>query len=342
MNKSFLCILALVGATIVAEAQQQTINITQMTFGADYNVYLKMDDDSAYNYDFDKLIMADPDEVFNKKTEFIYYPVNFDQSYIDSLLNLNNQESDYTLNTASSTAPRRATLWGSVGQNIGGGWAHFINCMLFALESRQLEIADPILQRPESSWKPNPITDTWKRTHKWSFYLPVEQKYAKEEYKARKKNNKLGDVKSIPQAYIKLMLNTSQREYNKLLKNKDYKTLAKIDLVKLMLGSPYLGQQQIDYIKNRLITAISKYNRRNKPSVLIFDKYEAAVAISLDGTGYKAQKIVFRDENSLSPMQIMQRTTIIQGLIGLINVANNEAFKQKLNNLYQTTPSEKN
>lgn len=318
-----------------AFSQQQTINIRQMTWGADYQVYLQLDNDSSYSYEISQLIHADPDEAFNRKTEFIFYPVNFEQSYIDSLLSISNAAEDFTAEKPHSPQIRKVTLWGSVGQSIGGGWAHFINCLIFALETRQLELTAPLLKRPESNWKPKPVTDTWKRTHKWQYFTPVEMKYAQKEYRARKRNNQLGDLQSIPQSFIDLMLNTTEREYQKMLKNKNFKQVAKIDLVKLMLGSPYLSETQIDYIKSRVLQSVANYNAKHMPSVLIFDKYEAAVAISLDGLGYKAKKIVFRDQNSLSPMEIMQRTNVIQGVIALINVANAEAFKDRLNGLYK-------
>jgi hypothetical protein len=322
-------------ACISLFAQQQTINIRQMTWGPDYQVYLQLDNDSSYSYEISQLVHADPDEAFNRKTEFIYYPVNFDQSYIDSLLEITNQTPDMTASKPSAPQVRKVTLWGSVGQTIGGGWAHFINCLLFSLETRQLELTAPLLKRPESTWKPKPVTDSWKRTHKWKYIAPVEMKFAQKEYKIRKRNKQLGDLQSIPQAYIDLMLNTSEKEYQNLIKKKEFKKLAKIDLVKLMLATPYLNETHIDYIKSRILQSVSRYNAQHKPSVLIFEKYDAAVAISLDGLGYKAKKIVFRDQNSLSPMEVMQRTSIIQGIIALINVANTESFKERLNGIYK-------
>jgi hypothetical protein len=333
--KRIIIMMVFISGYLLCNSQTETINIRQMTWGPDYQVYLQLDNDSSYSYEIGQLIHADPDEAFSRKTEFIYYPVNFEQSYIDSLLNISNNADEFTSEKPQSPQIRRVTLWGAVGQSIGGGWAHFINCLVYALETRQLELTAPLLKRPESTWKPKPVTDTWKRTHKWHYYAPVELKYAKKEYKIRKKNKQLGDLQSIPDSYIQLMLNTSEKEYQVMIKNKEFKKIAQIDLVKLMLGSPYLSEIQIDYIKSRVLQAVSNYNAQHKPSVLIFDKYEAAVAISLDGLGYKAKKIVFRDQYSLSPMEIMQRTSIIQGIIALINVANSEAFKERLNGLYK-------
>jgi hypothetical protein len=314
-------------------SQKDTVNISQLVWGPDYQIYLKLNNDSTYQYNFDELIIANPDEVFNRPTSFIFYPVAFDLHYIDSLLAIKSIR-DYTAENAQKIT-RKVTLWNAVSEEIGGGWVHFVNCLLYSLETRTLTLDAPILKRPKSSWKPNPVTDSWKRTHKWEYYIPVEHKYAVKEYKQRKKQGQTLDIDNLPPSYIKAFLSTSDKKYKKLLKAHDYKTIAKIDLVKLLLGAPYLGDPQIDYIKSHVMQAISNYNAQKRPSILIFEKYEAAVAISMDGMGYKVQKIVFRDEENLSPEIIEQRTNIIKGLIELINISNNEAFKRKLTNVYQ-------
>ncbi|HOK52293.1 MAG TPA: hypothetical protein PLF75_10420 [Bacteroidales bacterium] len=315
-----------------AFSQPQTIQVKQLVWGPDYQIYLQLSNDSVFQYDFDQLIMANPDEAFDRPTRFIFYPVTFDMNYIDSLLTLKNKK-DYTANQPNS-GTRRVSLWGSVREEIGGGWVHFINCLLFALETRQLTLDAPIFIRPQSNWKPNPVTETWLRTHRWKYYVPVEHKYALKEYKIRKKKKQLAEIESLPKSYLNAFLHTSDRRYRQLLKKGDYKTLARVDLVKLLLGAQYLGDPQIEYIKSRILQAIQNYNAQYRPSVLIFDKYNAAVVVTLDGLGYKAQKIVFRDEDSISPEQRMQRINIIRGIIELINVSNNEAFKQRLGNMY--------
>ncbi|MCX7987252.1 MAG: hypothetical protein N2662_09975 [Bacteroidales bacterium] len=317
----------------LAYTQQQTIQVKQLVWGPDYQIYLQLNNDSIFQYNLDQLIIANPDEAFNRNTKFIFYPVTFDLDYIDSLLSLKNKK-EFT-NEQETKTPRKVSLWGSVREDIGGGWIHFINCLLFTLETRQLTLDAPILMRPQSKWRPNPLTETWKRTHRWKFYIPVEHKYAVKEYKIRKKNNQLAEIESLPEDYLRIFLKTNDRRYKKLLKQGDYRTLAKVDLIKLLLGAQYLGEAQIEYIRSRILQAIRNYNSRQRPSVLIFDKYNAAVVVALDGLGYKAQKIVFRDEESLSPEQRIQRINIIRGIIELVNVSNNEAFKQRLENMYK-------
>jgi hypothetical protein len=315
-------------------AQQEQVTITQMTWGPDYQVYLKMANDSSYIYQINELFHADPEEVFSNKTEFVYYPVNFDRSYIDSLLNRNSQE-EFTVSLPREPQIRKITLWGAMKESLEGGWVHFINCLVYSLETRQLELTAPLLKRPDSQWKPKPVTETYRRTKKWKYYVPVEQKYAQKEYRIRKKKNQLGDLKSIPQNYIDLFLNTSEKEYQLMLKKHEYSKLARIDLVKLMLGSSFLSEAQIDYIKSRVMLAIAKYNANRMPTVLIFDQYQAAVAMTMDEKGYRAQKIVYKDEEKLNYEEIDQRTQIIRGIIALINESNNKAFKEKLKGLYK-------
>jgi hypothetical protein len=333
MKNYVIVLLILLNVVYSSHAQQQTTTIKQMSWGSDYQVYMQTND-TAYNLQIEELFHANPEEIFNQPTTFYYYPVNFEQSYIDSLMNLNGND-EYTVNIQREPKVRKLTLWGVVGQSVGGGWVHFVNCLVYALESRKLELTAPLLKRPESSWKPNPMTESFKRTHKWTYYAPVLQKEAKKEYKIRKKKNQLGDLKSIPQTYIDLMLNTSDKEYIKLLEKRNFSQLARIDLVKLMLGAPYMSETQIDFINSRVMQSIANYNKRRMPTVLIFDKYDAAVAMTLDGLGYKAEKIVYKNEQNLSAEEIRQRTIIINGIIALINEQNSKAFKENLQGIYK-------
>lgn len=332
-QKTLFWIILWCGLPLMAQQQQTTIK--QMTWGPDYQVYLRLENDSSYKLQIEQLFHADPDDIFNKKTEFVYYPVNFEQSYIDSLLYHSNSQGDYTVDMPREPQIRKITLWSVLKESINGGWVHFINCLLFSLETRQLELNAPLLMRPESKWKPKPMTQTYKRTHKWKYYFPIEQKYAQKEFRIRKKFNQLGDLLSIPQGYIDLMMKTSESEYQEMIKKREFHKIACIDLIKLMLGAPYLSETQINYIKSRVMQAITKYNANRMPTVLVFDKYQAAVAMSLDELGYKAEKIVFLNEDKLSDEEIYQRTIVIRGIIALINETNKKAFQERLNSFYK-------
>ncbi len=333
IKKILFWIILYCGLPLMAQQQQTTIK--QMTWGPDYQVYLQLANDSNYKFQIEQLFHANPDDIFNKKTEFIYYPVNFEQSYIDSLLYRSHSKADYTVDMPHEPQIRKITLWSVMKESIDGGWVHFINCLLYSLETRQLELTAPLLMRPESKWKPKPMTQTYKRTRKWKYYFPVEQKYAQKEFKVRKKHNQLGDLSSIPKGYIDLMMKTSEREYQNMIKKREFHKIACIDLIKLMLGSPYLSEAQINYIKSRVMLSITKYNANRMPTVLVFDKYQAAVAMSLDETGYKAEKVIFLNEDKLSAEEIYQRTNIIRGIIALINEANKKAFQEQLNSFYK-------
>jgi hypothetical protein len=336
MKKVYSSIFALLIALNIF-SQQDTTFIKQMIWGPDYQVYLRMSNDSSYNLQIEELIHANSRDAFAKQTQFVYYPVNFDHTYIEELLS-HYSGSDEDLTTPMQVKEpmiRKLTLWGALGKTLDGSWVHFINCLLYSLETRQLELSAPLLQRPESNWKPKPMTKTYKRTRKWKYYAPLEQKYAIREYKYRKKHNQLGDLLSIPKSYIDLFLSTSEKEYQALHKEKKYKQLAKIDLVKLMLGVNYMGEAQIQYIKSRVLESISKYNANRMPTVLIFDEYQAAVAMSLTEAGYRAEKIVFKDQENLSFEEIQQRRVIVNGIIALINESNKKAFKEKLGEYYK-------
>lgn len=184
--------------------------------------------------------------------------------------------------------------------------------------------------RPISKWKPNPPTETWKRTRKWKYYVPVSQKEALKEYKIRLETNTLGDVSNIPKAYVDLFLATSDKQYKKIQKAGRFHDLAKIDLVKLFLGMNYLGEAQIKFISNRVQNAIVKYAENRAPSVIIFEQYEAAVAMRLTKDGYIADKMVFKNEEKLSIEEIEARTELVNRMIENINATNRFMFEKRL------------
>lgn len=335
MNKIIL-LLSIGIYNLNLQAQQQTTHIKQMTWGTDYQVYMKLSNDSSYALAIDELFHAAPAEVLNKRTEFVYYPVNFDMAYITDLLTkIPEGAEEFSFDYQREPQIRKTTLYGQLSQTIGGGWVHFTNTLMLALETRQLELTAPLLERPISTWKPKPVTNSWKRTHKWKYYVPVTQKQAKKEYKKREKLQQLGDLKSVPQSYIQLFLATSDKEYNNMLLKRQFKKLSQIDLIKVLLGSGYMGEPQIAYIKSRVLQAIRNYNADRKPTVLIFDEYQAAVAMTLADDGYKAERIVYRDQESLTGEEVAQRSLIINGFIALINESNKKAFKDRLTEYYK-------
>ena len=129
-------------------------------------------------------------------------------------------------------------------------------------------------------------------------------------------------------------MNTSQRAYNKLLEQKEYNKAAKIDLVKVILGANYLGEAQITYISNAVLNAVKNYSVTKLPSILIFDKFDAAAAMTLDVTGYRVEQLAFRNSAQLSEEEKEKRIKEINDIVKKINEYNQTSFKKRLNSYY--------
>lgn len=296
-----------------------------MKWGLDYQIFMQLENDSAYSIDVTDLfhVKKTIDQKFT--SEFVYYPVNLDDNYVEQLQDQQNDNPD---------SLRYKTLWSALHEDIGAGWVHFTNCLVYALETRNLVLTAPLLERPETKWKPKPVTESYRRTRKWDYYLPYEQKNAIKEYKKRDRRDNLGDVRSIPQEYVDLFLETNQKEYDELIEQGKFQELAKIDIVKVMLGANYLGEVQIKYIQNSVKNAIKKYATRKLPSVIIFDEFEAAAAMTMDAYGYKVNMIVFNSEADLSEEEMKQRRAEIQKIIAQINSYNQNSFRTRLDRYY--------
>ena len=318
----FLLITCLVSP--LAAQDSDFSNISRMSWGLDYKIYLQIADDSTYSYDIHQLFhVSDPQ---NFTTDYVYYPVNLGRNYLQGI-------SDKDTSAAKEISYK--TLWSALHANLGGGWVNFTNCLMYALETDYLDLTAPLMKRPDTKWKPDPVTESYKRTRKWKYYVPVEQKRAKKEYNLRKSSNELGDIKSIPPEYINLFLNTSEKEYNSLKEKGQTKTTAKIDLVKLFLGTNYLGEAQITYISSAVLKAIKNYNVNQLPSVIVFDQFDAAAIMTLDQDGYKIGKIVFKSSDNLDEETMNQRKKQIAEIITNINNYNKNSFQKRLGNYYR-------
>ncbi|QQS50495.1 MAG: hypothetical protein IPM71_13025 [Bacteroidota bacterium] len=295
--------------------------VVEMKWELDYEIYLTLSNDSSYAYDLREAFhVSDTKEDY--QTEFVFYPVN--------------PGSDYAMQIPdSSKAGIQKTLWSALNANLGGGWVHFTNCVAYALEIRMLDLKAPLMQRPESKWKPHPMTESYQRTKDWNYYVPMGQKEAQKEYTLRLAENKPGDIQSMPSTYLDLFLNTSQKQYDKLVAEGKWNTVAKIDLIKLMLGSNYLGEAQISYISSQVLAAIKAYTSNVLPSVVVFDEFDAAALMSLDAQGYKVEKIVFRESSQLSEETKSSRIEEISGIVKNINEYNQNSFQKRLGNYYK-------
>lgn len=320
--------LQIIFAQDVSRAQP----ISDMKWGGNYNIYIKLSNDSNYILDVSALYhsKAGSNDSWNSVT---YYPVSLDRDFVKQLKS-RKIDSSATTSSISNDSISNTTLWSALHTSLGGGWINFVNCMLYSLESQQLRVTAPLMKRIKSQWRPKPITETFKRTRKWKFYVPVNQKYAIKEYKIRKRKRQLDDINSIPPGFINLFLKTNDRDYRLLRKEHKYNKLAKIDLVKILLGANYLGKSQIEYIRSCVLNSVLRYSVNQLPSVIIFDDFNAAVAMTLDNKGYRIKKIVFNDATNLDEEQIKTRKMKIAEVVKRINEANDKIFKENLARYY--------
>lgn len=298
--------------------------VAEIKWDSDYQVFLKMLNDSDYVYDIRNLLHI-PKSDLCLNEDYIYYPVNLSSDYVDEV----NKGKD-TLNNTSGK-----TLFSALNYSLGGGWVHFINCMLYSIEKGQLSLTAPLMQRPVSNWKPDPVTDSYRRTRNWKYYAPVEQKNALREYKYRLKHNEMAALNGIPAEFIDFFLQTSPREYTKLKNSGDLKNVAKIDLVKLMLGSNYLGPAQITYIRSAVLNSVKDYSINLLPTVLIFDEFDAAAVMSLNLNGYSLDAIVFKKASEMTEVDKEQKKSQIISLIDNINRCNHNTFIRNLSIYYK-------
>jgi len=303
-------------------------NIRNMHWDKDFYIHITLANDSNYIMDIEELHHTSMTE--QESESFTYIPTRLDNEFVQRL---KGKQIDTTVNEYTNDESDK-TLWSALHQTLGGGWVHFVNCLLYSLETGYLDITAPLMQRPETNWKPKPLTDSYKRTRRWEYYVPVHQRYAIREYKKKKSNNNLGDLKDIPDDFIQRFLNTSNKEYESMRKSSLKKELAKIDLIKILLGANYLGETQIKYIKSMVLKAMAQYAENKLPSVIIFDNFNAAVAMSLNEKGYQVEKIVFADEKFISMNTRQNRIEKINTIVHQINEVNKEVLQQKLKSYY--------
>ncbi len=331
--KKILLLILICFSTIYLNAQV-AVNpfIKDMRWGIDFQIHLTLSNDSA--------ISVDVKDLFHTKTssdsisgDFVYYPVMLASEFVDQLNQ--NKINISKLKDENLQTDKPISLWSTLHTSIGGGWIHFLNCMLYSLETKYLDPTAPLMVRPKTDWKPNPVTQTYLRTRNWKYYIPVEQKNAHKEYKLKKKEGQLNNLQHVPKDWVKLFLKTSQKEYEKMKRNGEYKKTSKIDLVKILIGANYLGKAQISYIQTMVQKAILQYSFNRLPSIIVFDDIEVAVAMELDEKGYRMERIVFRNYDELSPEAKYSKEQQVRNTIRSINLLNQKLFEQKLKKYYQ-------
>lgn len=335
MKTPYITILLAFTSLFVYAQNASRPTISEMKWGLDYNLHVKLSNDTNYVMDVRGLYHTGKNLFIDTTDQSTtYYPVSLDNEFIQYLKDQKLKGKD-EIKVDSTLGVQLKTLWGALHGSIKGGYVHFINCLVYTLESNQLYLTDPIMKRPISDWKPKPMTESFRRTHKWEYYIPYNQKSAKKEYRKRKQDIDLKDLVGVPSNFLELFLNTSQKQYEQYLKNQNKQLVSQIDLIRLLLGAKYLGKEQIQYIQSKVLTAVLRYNINTLPSVIIFDDYNAAVSMTLDNTGYKIGYVVFRDQNSISGEETEIRFKKIELLIKAVNDANDRVFKKRLRNYYQ-------
>ncbi len=336
MKKAFISIFCI---AVSATATAQRNEISSMRWGADFNIHITFSNDSTSILDVRGLYHSTSTmpQMAVGSEEVTYYPVTLDPDFVDALKNkrIENFGGDTAAAMVFSDTVRAKTLWSALHGEIGGGYIHFINCLIYSLESKSLNLWSPFYRRPESNWKPKPMTESYRRTKNWKFYFPDNQKLAQKEYLTKQKNCELGDMKLLPKSFIDLFLNTNQKQYEQLIANNETNKVAIIDMIRLLVSANYLGLDQISLIQGAVSRSIMKYSMNSLPSVIVFDDFGAAVAMTLDHEGYKIDNVVFNQQETLSDEEIEQRMQLMEGVIRQVNAINKKLFERNLKNYYK-------
>ena len=310
-----------------------------MRWGADFNIHITFSNDSTSILDVRGLYHSSSTmpQMAVGSEEVTYYPVTLDPEFVGALKNkrIESFGGDTAAAMAFSDTVRAKTLWSALHGEIGGGYIHFINCLIYSLESRSLNLWSPFYRRPESNWKPKPMTESYRRTKNWKYYFPDNQKLAQKEYLTKQKNGELGDMQLLPKSFIDLFLGTNQKQYEQLKIDGETNKVAIIDMIRLLVSANYLGLDQISLIQGAVSRSIMKYSMNSLPSVIIFDDFGAAVAMTLDHEGYKIDNVVFNQQETLSAEEIDQRMQLMQGVIRQVNAINKKLFERNLKNYYK-------
>lgn len=305
--------------------------IKDMRWGLDYQINLTLANDSIYSVNIEDLIHSKSLAADTSSKDFVYYPVMLAKDFVEKLKQTNPNPSD----TSTVQTGKPASLWSALHGSIGGGWLHFVNCLMYSLDTKYLNLTSPLMARPATKWKPKPATPTYLRTRKWQYYIPMDQKTAQKEYYLKAKENSLANLQDLPPDFIKLFLETSNSAYKKIEAKGDYQTKSKIDLVRLLVGANYLGKPQISYIKTMVLKSVLQYSYNQLPSIIVFDDLEAAVVMSLNESGYHLEKVVYRNVSSLTPDEIADKQRKIEQSIAGINKVNQKIFEQRLKSYYK-------
>jgi hypothetical protein len=318
------------GVSVQSQNITGTSFIKEMKWGIDYQINLTLANDSSYIININDLQHSNSKTDSTSK-EFVYYPVMLAKDFVDKLKNTK----DIATDTIPQTETKPVSLWSALHTSLGGGWVHFINCLQYSMEKRYLSLTAPLMERPKSNWKPKPTTITWKRTHKWPYYVPVDQKQAQKEYRLKQKENNLANLQDVPAEFIQLFLSTNNKEYTQIIAAHNYRVQSKIDLVKLLVGANYLSNAQISYIKSMVLKSVVQYSFNQLPTIIVFDDLEAAAAMTLNENGYHIERLVYKNSNTLSEEEKTMKQEQIEQSVRIINKVNQKVFEERLKKYYK-------
>jgi hypothetical protein len=84
-----------------------------------------------------------------------------------------------------------------------------------------------------------------------------------------------------------------------------------------------------------VLKAMNDYSKDELPSIIIFDNFNAAVAMSLNEAGYRVDKVIFNDAKKITDETKQDRKDKIQAIVDNINEVNKEIFKKRLKRYYE-------
>ena len=144
-------------------------SIEKMQWDKDFQIHITLANDSNYMLNIRELHHTDVAE--EGTNSFTYLPTRLENEFVHKL----KQTKVDTSQTQENIEESNKTLWSALNNTIGGGWVHLVNSLLYSLETGYLDITAPLMKRPESKWKPSPMTESYKRTKKWegALHLPI-------------------------------------------------------------------------------------------------------------------------------------------------------------------------
>ena len=216
-------------ACVMVPSRAQQPSIRSMEWGSNLKIRQELSYDSSYVLDVSQLPHSNR-QYGQPSDRYTYYPARLSEDFIAELKKISIHEIDSTREEQNQSS-NNTTLWSALHNLIGGGWPHFINTLLYSLEQDYLDLMAPLMKRPETRWKPDPVTESFQRTRKWDYYVPVNQRHAHREFKRRKADHELGEIRDVPDEFIRLFRETGNWEYKRMIRRGSKRKVARLNQV---------------------------------------------------------------------------------------------------------------